>query len=82
MHKVIQLISNFLCNKIMPPFMEVHAHRMNLMKNKIIQKCQSCEILKGRVTRQRIHFFNHLTKKICSMSSKSLALGASHMYKK
>jgi hypothetical protein len=82
MHKVIQLISKNLYNKNMHPFMEVHVHWMKLMKNKIIQKCQSCEILKERVTRQIIHFFNCLTKKICSMGSKCLALGASHMYKK
>ncbi len=32
MHKVIQLISNFLYNKNMPPFMKVYVHYMNLMK--------------------------------------------------
>ncbi len=42
------------------------------MKNQIIQKFQSFEILKERATRQRIHFFNHLTKKLCSMGSKCL----------
>jgi hypothetical protein len=36
----------------------------------------------GKVTRQRIHFFNHLMKKKCSMGSKCLALDASHMCKK
>jgi len=63
MHKVIQSISNFLYNKNMPPFMEIHVHWMNLMKNQVIQKCQSHDILKERVIRQKIHFFNHLTKK-------------------
>jgi hypothetical protein len=41
MHKVIQLISNFLCNTIMPLSMKLHVHYMNLMKNQIIQKFQS-----------------------------------------
>jgi hypothetical protein len=52
---------------------------MNLMKNQIIQKFQSFEILKERATRQKIHFFYHLTKKYSSMGSKCLTLGASHM---
>jgi hypothetical protein len=46
MHKVIQLISNFLYNKNIPPSMKVHVHWMNLMKNQIIQKFQNLEILK------------------------------------
>jgi len=78
MHKVIQLISNFLYNKNMPRFMKVHVHWMNLMKNQIIQKCQSLEIFKERVARQRICFKNYLTKKLCSMDSKYLALGVGH----
>jgi hypothetical protein len=77
MHKVIQLISNFLYNKNMPLSMKIHVHYMNLMKNQIIQKFQSLEILK-----KMIHFFNHLTKKLCSMGSKCLALGANHMCRK
>jgi hypothetical protein len=76
------LISKNLYNKTMHPFMEVHVHWMNLIKTKITQKCQSCEILKERVVRQKIHFKNCLTKKLFSMGSKCLALGASHMYKK
>jgi hypothetical protein len=47
----------------MLPFMRVHVHWMNLMKNQIIQKFQNFEILKERVTRQRTHFLNHLIKK-------------------
>jgi len=82
MHKVIQLISNFLYDKNMAPFMKVHVHWMNLMKNQIKQKFQNLEILKERATRQRIHFFNHLIKIICSMGSKCLALNANHMCKK
>jgi hypothetical protein len=62
MHKVIQLISNFLYNKNMPSSMKIHVQWMNLMKNQIIQKCQSFEILKEMTTRKKIHFFNHLTK--------------------
>ncbi len=59
--------------------MKVHVHWMNLMKNQIIQKFQSLEILKERATRQRTHFVNYLIKKLCSMGSKCLALYASHM---
>jgi hypothetical protein len=58
----------------MPPSMKVHFHWMNLMKNQIIQKFQSLEILKERVARQKTHFKNHLIKKLCSMGSKCLAL--------
>jgi hypothetical protein len=72
MHKVIQLISNLLYNKNMPPS----------MKNQIIQKFQSLKIWNERVARQRTRFFKHLTKKLCSMGSKCLALGASHMCRK
>jgi len=79
MHKVIQLISNFLYNKNMPPSMKVHVHWMNLMKNKIKQKFQNLEILKERAAKQRTHFKNHLIKKSCSMSSKCLILDVGHM---
>jgi hypothetical protein len=48
----------------MPLSMKVHVHWKNLMKNQIIQKFQSLEILKERATRQRVHFFNYLIKKI------------------
>jgi hypothetical protein len=78
MHKVIQLISKKLYNKKMPHFMKVHVQWMNLMKNQIIQKCQSLEILKEKVARQRTYFLNHLTKKLCSMDSKYLTLGVGH----
>jgi len=40
MYKVIQLISNFLDNKNMPPSMKIYVHWMNWMKNQIIQQCQ------------------------------------------
>jgi hypothetical protein len=36
--------------------MKVHVHCMNLMKNQIVQKFQSFEILKERVTRQKLQF--------------------------
>jgi len=55
--------------------MKVYVHWMNLMKIEIIIKFQSLEILNERVTRQRIHFFNHLTKILCSIGLKCLALG-------
>jgi hypothetical protein len=58
--------------------MKVHVHWMNLMKNQIIQKFQSLEILKEKARRQRVHFLNHLIKKN-SMGSKCLALDACHM---
>jgi hypothetical protein len=82
MHKIIQLISNFLHNKNMSPSMKVHVHWMNLIKNQIIKKCQSFEILNEKAIRQKTHFFNHLTKKLCSMGSKCLTLGVGHMCKK
>jgi len=66
----------------MPPSMKVHVHWMNLMKNQIIQKFQSLEILKERAIRQRTHLKNHLIKKLCSMGSKCLAFNASHMCRK
>jgi hypothetical protein len=62
--------------------MKVHVHYMNLMKNQIIKKIQSLEILKERVARKMTHFFNHLIKNLCSMGSKCLALDASHRCKK
>jgi len=62
MHKVIQMISNFLYNKNMPPSMKVHVHWMNLMKNQIKQKFQNLENFKERAIRQRIHFQNHLIR--------------------
>jgi len=75
MHKVIQLISNLLYNKIMPPFMKVHVHYMNLMKNQIIQKFQSLETLKekAKLKKKKTHFSNHLIEKLHSMGSKFLA---------
>jgi hypothetical protein len=43
--------------------MKVHVHWIKLMKNQIIQKFQSVEILKENVTSwQRIRFVNHLIK--------------------
>ncbi len=61
-HKIIEFISNFLNKENMPPFMKVHVHWMNLMKNQIIQKFQSFEILKEKVTKQKTRLKNHLTK--------------------
>ncbi len=75
------MISNFLYNKKMSPSMKVHVHWMNLMKNQIIQKFQSFEILKERVTKQKTHLKNHLIQKLCSMGSKCLILNARHMCK-
>ncbi len=39
---------------MMSPFMKVHVHWMNLMNNQIIQNFHSFEILKEKVTRERI----------------------------
>jgi hypothetical protein len=49
------------------------------MKNQVIQKFQSLEVLEEKVTRQRIHFINHLIIKNCSMGSKCLVLDVGHM---
>jgi hypothetical protein len=62
----------------MSPSMKVHVHWVNLMKKKIIQKCQSIKILKEKATKQRTHFLNHFAKQKGSMV-KCLALGASLM---
>jgi hypothetical protein len=78
----MQLFSNFLYNKNMPSFMKVHVHWMSLMKNQIIQKFHSLEILKEMAARQRTHFLNHLIKQLCSMGSKCLVLDVGHMCKK
>jgi len=59
--------------------MKVHVHWINMMKNQIIQKFQSLEILNERAARQKTYFKNHLIKKLCSMGSKGLAVDASHM---
>jgi hypothetical protein len=56
MHKVIQLISKKLYNNIVALSMKIYVHWMNLMTNQIIQKFQSLEILKEKVSMQRIHF--------------------------
>jgi hypothetical protein len=82
MYKVIQLISNFLYNKNMPPFYESTCSLDQLDKKPNHTKCQSLKILKEKTARQRAHFLNHLTKKICSMSSKCLAIGVGHMCRK
>jgi hypothetical protein len=50
-----------------------------LDENQMIQKFQSLEILKDRVTRQKIHLKNHFIKKLLLMGSKCLALDAGHM---
>jgi hypothetical protein len=44
--------------------MKVHVHWVDLMKNQIIKKFQSLEILKERATNQKDSFFNHLAKTI------------------
>jgi hypothetical protein len=63
----------------MPPSMKVHVHWMNLMKNQIIQKFQSLEILNERVARQKIHLKTHLITKLFLMGSKCLAFEVGHM---
>jgi hypothetical protein len=47
----------------MPPSMKVHVLWMNLIKNQIIQKFQSVEILKEGAVEKGIHFLNDLIKK-------------------
>jgi hypothetical protein len=49
MHKIIQLISKNLYNKNMSPFMKVHVHWMNLMKNQIEQKFKVLKFFKKRL---------------------------------
>jgi hypothetical protein len=66
-------------NKNVPPFIKIHVHWMNLMKNQIIQKNLSFENLNKRATMQRIHLKNHLIKKLCLVGSKCLALNVGLM---
>jgi len=82
MHKVIQLILDFLYNKNMALSMKIHVHYVNLMKKEIRQKFQSFETLKEKAYRKMIHFLNHLTKKLCSMGSKCRASIVNRMCKK
>jgi hypothetical protein len=59
----------------MPPFMKVHVHWMNLMKNQII--CFFFKILKFErkgLQGKKTHLSNHLIKNLCLMGSKCLAL--------
>jgi hypothetical protein len=58
MHKIMQLISNFLYENKMPPFMELHVYYVNFMK--ITWKFQSLEILTQKVAREMIYFLNNL----------------------
>jgi hypothetical protein len=39
------------------PFMQVHVNQMNFIKNQIISKFQSVEILHQKDARERIPFF-------------------------
>jgi hypothetical protein len=64
MYKVLQLISYFVYNNLVFIFMKVLVHWVNLMKIQNIQFFLSLEILKEKVTKQKIHFFNHSTKNI------------------
>jgi len=84
MHKVIQLISNFLHNKSMPLLCQYVMCSLDEFDEKPNHtKCQNLEILKERApTREKTHFFNHLTKNLCLMGSKCLALCVGHMCKK
>jgi hypothetical protein len=52
------------------------------MKNQILQKFQSLEILKESVARPRIIFKKPFGKMLYSMGSKCLALGVGHMCRK
>jgi hypothetical protein len=45
---------------------------MNLMKNQIVQKLQSLEILKKGLEGKGLIFFNHLAKTLCSMLVQSI----------
>ncbi len=51
------MISIFLYKKNIPLSINVHVHWMNLIKNQILQKYESFEILKERVVKQRAQFF-------------------------
>jgi hypothetical protein len=78
----MQLISNFLYKKPMLPFMQVHVHYVNLMKNKITWKFQNLEILKQQVAMEMIPLLNNLATFLYPLGSNFLALDACHMCKK
>jgi hypothetical protein len=81
MHKVIQLILNFLYNKNVPPSMKIHVHWMNLMKNQIKQKFHGLEILKERL-QGKVFIFRPFHKKIMFKGLKCLVLDVGHMCRK
>jgi hypothetical protein len=74
--------SNFSIQQKHIPFYEHTCSLDELMKNQIIQNFQSFKIWKEKVTRQKDSFFKPFDKKICSMGSKCLVLGVSHMCRK
>jgi hypothetical protein len=79
MHKMMQLISKVLYKKNMFPFMQLHVHYVNLMKEKITWKFQNLEILKQRATRVMILLLNNLATFLYPLGSKYLVLDACHM---
>jgi hypothetical protein len=82
MHKMIYLISIFLYKKNMLPFMQLHVHYVNLMKNKITWKFQSLENLKQTATKEMIPLLNKFPIFLYPLGSKILALDACHMCRK
>ncbi len=77
-HKMMQLISNFLYKKNMLPFMQLHVHYVNLMKKKHM-KYQS---LKQRAARELIPLLNNLATFLYPLGSKFLVLNACHICRK
>jgi hypothetical protein len=71
MHKVIIVFKLFVQQKH-APFYESACSFDDLHGKPNHTKCQSFEILKERFARQRSHFFNHWSKRLCSMGSKCL----------
>jgi predicted nucleic acid-binding protein len=81
MHKVIQLISNFYITKY------ASFYKSTCSLGELDEKLNHAKFsifLNFEKKNCKVDFFfkNHLTKQLCSMSSKCLALCASHICKK
>jgi hypothetical protein len=82
MHKFIQLISNFLYKKNMPFYESTCSlDEIDETPNQTKMSNSWNFETKGYKAKNWV-FFNYLTKTLCSMGSKCLTLGASHMWRK
>jgi hypothetical protein len=76
------LISNLFCTKKHAPFYESTCSLDELDEKPNHVKISKSLIFEGKDCKANNSFLNHLTKRLCSMGSKCLALGVGHMCKK